>query len=339
MRIGIIGAGGQARVHGAAIQATAGVELAAIAGRGRKELKRAARAIGTRPAESPVALIGDPAIDAVVLACPTALHREFAVAALEAGKHVFCEVPLAPSLDDADAMIAAAGRAGRVLMAGQVLRHVAAFVRLREIVAGGALGKTVAVSTTRLGPPYWAEGETLAADHHGDVVQEMLAFDVDVFNWLFGLPDRVWGAGKQSQGAFDHVHVGLRYGDVLAAAEASVLMPRGATFATTLRLTCEGGLVELDFLLPRDAPVEMWFAETRPGGRQTPIEVEAVDPDVAQIGEFKRLVEAGPQPGAVAAEAARDTLDICLRIDAALRAESVATGGASATVGRESQAV
>ena len=224
-----------------------------------------------------------------------------------------------------------------MLVAGQVLRHVAAFIRLREIVAGGELGKTVAVSTTRLSPPYWAEGETLAAVHHGDVVQEMLAFDVDVFNWLFGLPDRVWGAGKQSQGAFDHVHVGLRYGDVLAAAEASVLLPRGATFATTLRLICEDGLVELDFLLPTEAPVEMWFAETRSGGKQTPIEVEPVDPDVAQIGEFRRLVEAGPQPGAVAAEAARDTLDVCLEIDAALRAELAATSGAPPTVRREPQ--
>ena len=323
MRIGIIGAGGQARVHAAAIQAAGGgVELAAMAGRGRKALKRAAGEFGARPAESPAALIGDAAIDGVVLACPTAQHREFAVAALEAGKHVLCEVPLAPLLEDADAMIAAARKAGRVLMAGQVLRHVAAYGRLREIVAGGELGKTVAVSTTRLSPPYWAEGESLAAAHHGDVVQEMLAFDVDVFNWLFGLPEKVWGAGKQSQGAFDHVHVGLRYGDVLVAAEASVLLPRGSTFATTLRVTCEGGLVELDYLLPRDAPVEMWFAETRSGGRQTPIEVEPVDPDVAQIREFKRLVEAGPADGAVAAEAARDTLDVCLRIDVALRSES-----------------
>ena len=322
MRIGIIGAGGQARVHAAAIQATAGLELAAMAGRGRKALNRTAREFGARPAESPAALIGDPAIAAVVLACPTANHREFAVAAIQAGKHVLCEVPLAPSLADADAMIGAARKAGRVLMAGQVLRHVAAFGRLREIVTGGALGNTVAVSTTRLSPPYWAAGETLAAAHHGDVVQEMLAFDVDVLNWLFGLPDRVWGAGKQSQGAFDHVHVGLRYGDVLVAAEASVLLPRGSTFATTMRVTCEGGLVELDYLLPTEAPVEMWFAETRSGGRQTPIEVEPVDPDVAQIREFKRLVEAGPAGGAVAAEAARDTLEVCLRIDAALRAET-----------------
>ena len=158
-----------------------------------------------------------------------------------------------------------------------------------------------------------------AADH-GDVVREMLAFDVDVFNWLFGLPEKVWGAGKQSHGVFDHVHVGLRYGDVLVAAEASVLLPRGSTFATTLRLICEGGLIELDFLLPKDAPVEMWFAETRSGGRQTAIEVEPIDPDVAQIRAFKAAVEAGPQGDNVIAQSARDTLDVCLELDAALRA-------------------
>ena len=58
------------------------------------------------------------------------------------------------------------------------------------------------------------------------------------------------------------------------------------------------------------------------GGKQAAIEVEPVDPDVAQIRDFKRLAEAGPAGGAVAAEAARDTLDVCLKIDAALRAET-----------------
>ena len=320
MRIGIIGAGGQARAHGAAIQVVGDVELAAMAGRGRKSLKRAAAEVGAPAAMSPAALIADPAIDGVVLACPTAHHRDYAVAALEAGKHVLGEFPLAPDLAQADAMIAAARKAERVLMAGQILRHVAAFGRLRDILTGGTLGKVVAISTTRLGPPYWPEGESLAADHHGDVVQEMLAFDIDVLNWIFGMPDQVWGAGKASQGAFDHVHAGLRYGDVIVAAEASVLLPRGATFATTLRATCEKGLVELDFLLPRAGPVEMWFAETKSGGKQSAIQVEGVDPDVAQIKAFKRAIDAGPRGNDVLAESARDTLDVCMQIDAALRA-------------------
>jgi predicted dehydrogenase len=319
MRIGIIGAGGQAMAHGAALQVVDGMDLAAMAGRGRKSLKRAAGEVGASAAESPEALIADATIDGVIIACPTAHHRDYAVAALEAGKHVFCEFPLAPSLADADAMIAAARQAGRVLMAGQLLRHVAAFSRLRNILSDGKLGKVVAVSTTRLGPPYWPEGESLATVHHGDVIQEMLSFDVDILNWMFGMPDKVWGAGAASQGAFDHVHAGLRYGDVIVAAEASVLLPRGSTFATTLRATCENGMVELDFLLPPGGPVEMWFAQTRSGGKQSAIQVEGIDPDVAQMRAFKRAVEAGPKGDEVLAESARDTLDICLQIDAVLR--------------------
>ncbi len=319
MRIGIIGAGGQAVAHGAAIHVIDGMELATMAGRGRKSLKWAAGEVGATVAESPAALITDATIDGVIIACPTAHHREYTVAALEAGKHVMCEFPLAPSLADADAIIAAARKAGRVLMAGQLLRHVAAFGRLREILRDGKLGKVVAVSTTRLGPPYWPEGGSLATVHHGDVIQEMLAFDIDILNWMFGMPDQVWGAGVASQGAFDHVHAGLRYGDIIVAAEASVLLPWGATFATTLRATCEKGMVELDFLLPRGGPVEMWFAQTRSGGKQSAIQVEGVDPDVAQLKAFKRAVEAGPQDDAVLAQSARDTLDVCLRIDAALR--------------------
>ncbi len=243
MHIGIIGAGDQARVHATAIAAVDGVELGAVAGRSQENLRRLAEAFGARPIDSPDELIQDPAIDAVVLACPTAQHHAYALAAFDAGKHVFTEVPIAFTVAEADAMIAAAQRAGRALMAGQMLRYVATFARLREIVVSGELGDVVAVSSTRYSPPYWPEGETLASGHHDDVVEELLAFDIDVFNWMFGLPDDIQGHGHATGGAFDHVQVGLRYGDVMVAAEASALLPRGASFATTLRAICRDGVV------------------------------------------------------------------------------------------------
>jgi hypothetical protein len=78
-------------------------------------------------------------------------------------------------------------------------------------------------------------------------------------------------------------------------------------------------MVELDFLLPQGGPVEMWFAQTRSGGKQSAIQVEGVDPDVAQLKAFKQAIEVGPEGDIVLAQSARDTLDVCLRIDTALR--------------------
>ena len=324
MRIGIIGAGVQARIHAAAVVAVEGAELVAVAGRTPANVEAMARDFDARPIDGPDALICDSDIDSVVLACPTAKHHSYALAAFDAGKHVFTEVPIARTVAEADAMIAAASDAGRVLMAGQVLRYVATVARFREIVASGELGDVVALSSTRYSPPYWPEGETLASGHHGDVVKELLAFDIDVFNWMFGQPDDIRGHGHKTGGAFDHVQVVLRYGDVVVAAEASALMPRGASFATTLRAICRLGVVELDVSLPENAPVDWRFEIVGPGGERTAVETDPVDPNAAMIEAFRRAVEDLPISGAATAEAARDTLNVCRRVDQALHAADMA---------------
>ena len=324
MHIGIIGAGVQARIHAAAVAAVDGVELATVAGRTAANVEAVAGEFGARPIDSPDELIQDPAIDAVVLACPTAQHHAYALAAFDAGKHVFTEVPIALTVAEADAMIAAAQRAGRVLMAGHILCFVATVARFREIVASGELGDVVAVSSARYSPPYWREGETLASGHHGDVVKELLAFDIDVFNWMFGQPDDIRGHGHKTGGAFDHVQVALRYGDVVIAAEASALMPRGASFTTTLRAICRDGVVELDVSLPENAPVEWRFETVGPGGERTAVETDPVDPNAAMIEAFRRAVEDLPISGVATAEAARDTLNVCRRVDQALHAADMA---------------
>jgi predicted dehydrogenase len=63
-------------------------------------------------------LASDPAVDAVSITTPNALHAPMAIAGLEAGKHVWCEKPVAPSLADAERMAAAARASGRVAMLG-----------------------------------------------------------------------------------------------------------------------------------------------------------------------------------------------------------------------------
>lgn len=314
MHIGIIGAGGQARVHAAAITAVEGVELVAVAGRRPANVAAMAGEVGARPNGSPDELIREPGIEAVILACPTACHHTYALAALDAGKHVLTEVPVALTVDEADSMIVAAGSAGRVLMAGQILRYVATVARFREIIKSGQLGDVVALSSTRHSPPYWSDGETLASVHHGDVVQELLAFDIDVFNWMFGLPDDIRAQGHATGGAVDHVQVGMRYGDVMVTAEASALLPRGASFTTTLRATCQRGVVELDVSLPDNAPIDWRFEIVGPGGERTTVESDPIDPNAAMIEAFHRAARDHPTNGAVTAEAARDTLDVCRRV-------------------------
>src|SRR5919112_1791014 len=86
-------------------------------------------------------LLGDPALDAIVLATPVPSHAELSVRVLEAGKHCFVEKPLAQSVADAERAVEAARRTGRLLMVGQLLQYHPGLARLKELVDSGELGQ------------------------------------------------------------------------------------------------------------------------------------------------------------------------------------------------------
>ena len=86
------------------------------------------------------ALLADPEIEAIYNPLPNSLHAEWTIRALEAGKHVLCEKPFAANAAEAEAMAAAASRAGRTLMEAFHYRYHALFARMRSILDAGELG-------------------------------------------------------------------------------------------------------------------------------------------------------------------------------------------------------
>ena len=85
-------------------------------------------------------LVRDPAVQAVVVACPTPLHGRVALAAIEAHKHVLCEMPLAATLDEADQIIDAARRNGVVLMPSLTFRFTPNYVKAKQIIQDAQFG-------------------------------------------------------------------------------------------------------------------------------------------------------------------------------------------------------
>jgi len=99
-----------------------------------------------------------PEVDAVVVAVPNHLHAPVAVAALQAGKHVLCEKPMATSAAEAAGMIAAAKAGGKILMIGHNQRLASLHVRAKQILKSGVLGKVITFQTTfaHPGPESWS---------------------------------------------------------------------------------------------------------------------------------------------------------------------------------------
>ncbi len=95
-------------------------------------------------------LLGDETLDAVVLATPVPTHADLAERVLEAGKHCFVEKPLAQSVADAERVVAAAERSGRLLMVGHLLEYHPGVAKLKEIATSGELGEIHYIYSNRL---------------------------------------------------------------------------------------------------------------------------------------------------------------------------------------------
>jgi predicted dehydrogenase len=143
VRIGILGA---ARIAPMALvrpaKSVPGVAVAAVAARDPERAQRFAARHGIpRVHRDYPALLADPELDAVYNPLPNGLHAEWTIRALEAGKHVLCEKPLAANADEAAEMERAARRTGRVLVEAFHWRYHPLADRMREIVDSGELGR------------------------------------------------------------------------------------------------------------------------------------------------------------------------------------------------------
>src|SRR5262245_33821065 len=93
--------------------------------------------------------LGDPEVDAVIVAVEPERHHPVGMRALAAGKHLYIEKPLALTARDAEALCAAAGARDRVLTVGHLLLHHPAVVRARQIVTEGLLGEPLQFASRR----------------------------------------------------------------------------------------------------------------------------------------------------------------------------------------------
>ena len=103
-------------------------------------------------------MLADPGIDVVSICVANNAHAQLSIAALQAGKHVLCEKPMATTLADCEAMVAAARESGKFLMIGQNQRLTKAHQKARELVENGTLGKILTFRTTfgHGGPETWS---------------------------------------------------------------------------------------------------------------------------------------------------------------------------------------
>lgn len=232
LRVGILGLGAFGESHIRGYQSLPSVEVAAVASRSPERAAAVAQRYGI-PAwyGSHAELIADESIQAVSITTAESEHRQPAVEALAAGKHVLVEKPIASTLDDALAILAAVRSSPGMLMPGHILRFDPKYAALRMRAASGDLGRLVALTARRNRPQSLIKGYSRV---HPALVTTI--HDIDIMLWITGRDvHRVYAVDRladRDDGA--HGLWGLLEfeGDTVGAIETSWLIPDAAGLTT-----------------------------------------------------------------------------------------------------------
>lgn len=207
------------------------------------------------------ALVAHPEVDLVYLATPPDTRAEMALAALAAGKHVFCEKPLALSLADADRMLAAAESAGLRVGINFVMRYSRLYDLLNALVAARIFGDPQRVA-------FENNAGDLPAGHwfwdprrSGGILVEHGVHFFDIGAEIFGDPQLLWaGMSRRESGEADRWLCALRHRKRMFATFYHTFDKPSAAEHTRAIIECEQGTLAIDGWFPTRLTVEGWLS-------------------------------------------------------------------------------
>jgi predicted dehydrogenase len=320
LRVGILSTANIGRSFVKGVQPSATVKVVAVASRDAAKAKRFAAEVGIPGVhDSYDALLADPEIDAVYNPLPNSLHAEWSIRAVEAGKHVLCEKPLAASASEARAMFEAAKRNGVHLVEGYPYRAQPQTLKLRELLDEGAVGRVQLIQasfgfTLKVGvnirlDPSLAGGALMDAGSYPVSLARMVAKEG---------PSRVSALAKWTDSGVDRTLVAtIEFPSGLLAqisCSFDTAVHRRALIAGT-----EGILQTTFYNNPSPAAPPILHLQRGKGWDASveTLEVPTTNGFLGEAESFERLVRLGPEhwTGATPGE----SLDIMLTLEALLR--------------------
>ena len=333
VRVAVIGAGLVARrSHLPAFVASAEAEVAAIVSGRRETAEAAAAEFGVaRVLPRWEDAVADPDVDAIDICAPNHLHAPIALAAARAGKHVLVEKPMALSLDEADAMIAAARETGVVLMVAHNLRFAPVYETIKRLVEEGTIGRPLAARGVFMhaGPDeFWGATSDWFWDAEragGGALLDMGVHMIDLVRWFVGRPVLEVAAMTSralKPTAFDDNAIALlRFeGDAVASVQASWA---ARPFPDRqVMIHGERGHVAFNAVAPEPLVVHVLGGEN---GRKVVPEIPRTSERVNPFVHFARCVRDGATP-LTSGEEGRASLAIALAAYEAARTGRTVSG-------------
>jgi predicted dehydrogenase len=336
VRIGIVGIGFMGRIHYLASQKLKGAKVAAVCSRDPAKLAGDWRNTrgnfgpepgtvdlsGVKKYANAAELLADPDIDLIDICTVTDQHAPLAIQALKAGKHVLVEKAIALSTADADAMLAAAKQAGKLLMVAHVLPFFPEFRFAAEAIRGGMYGKVVAAHFKRvIAKPDWSADIGDAAKTGGPAV-DLHIHDTHFIGLVCGVPKHVFAVGTVEKDAVTYLTTSYLYGPggpAVTCSSGAVCMS-ARPFVHGYEIYLEKASLVYD---SGGTPLTLLTAD---GKSSQPALPGGGDPLSAFTDEIQTAVDAvasGKEPALLSGRLARDALVLCHR-----ECESVKTGKA-----------
>lgn len=250
IKVALIGCGMMGNCHSNSYKSIEDAKVVAVCDLDYQKAEKIAKVHGARIYTDVEELYKNEKVDMIDLCLPTYLHCKFAVQAMQKKIHVFCEKPIATSVEEGMEMIKVAKEEGVKFSVGHVVRFFPAYESMIESIRAGKVGEPRLIRTTRNGSfPKWS-WEKWYGNYHksGGPLMDLAIHDFDWISHYYGEVERVYaktlkGAAKEQ----DHCLVTLRLKNgLIAHVEASWGYPDGAVFGTTVEVVGTTGQIEYD---------------------------------------------------------------------------------------------
>jgi predicted dehydrogenase len=330
IRVGIAGIGFMGMTHFHAYQKIRGVKVAALCEQDAKRLAGDWRAIkgnfgppgelmdlaGIATYANLDDMLADPSIDLIDCCLPPSWHAKVTVAALKAGKHVFCEKPIALTPADATRMVAAAKQAGKLLLIGHVLPFFPEYKFAYDAITSGKYGQVVGGHFRRIiSDPTWLPDFYNPATVGGPML-DLHVHDAHFIRLVCGMPKGVHTVGTMRGQVAERFTTQFIYDPPqMVTATSGVINQQGRPFTHAYEIYLEKATLFFDYMaLPQVGDVSTPVTVLLDNGKVLRPKLSGggpVDAFYAELSEVVRSVRANTPSALLAGDLARDAVVLC----------------------------
>lgn len=308
MKVAVLGCGGMGSVHAGIYANLADVQLTGVCDEKFSLAETLAAHTGATAYSSFDQMLTEADFDAVSIALPTYLHKEYTFKAAKARKHIICEKPIALTMEDAEEMISICEENGVRLFVGHVVRFFPEYVNMKEALDSGKLGRPGVAHASRIGghPGGWFKDESLC----GGVIVDLMIHDLDFLRGCFGEVRSVYALNTKREG-LDYALVTLHFRNgVIANVEANWGYP--GPFHTKAEIAGSKGIIRSNSLKSSSMQIVKHEASGDKSGTVViPESPGNESPYRRQLEHFMACIRDGSEP-IVSAEDARKALELAL---------------------------